>query len=292
MSDEKKIRKAVEESDAWLIKRQRAHIKNVEKSITALQKKILNQMTQLGTTKDGELLGLRTNLKQSQKIHTKIARLYRSEFTSEMKAQVAEMEDTLKVVQKGYKTVGESVRFTSVDRDAMRVLRDGMYRDYIAISDQSQAKVIQAMYDNVLGGGEMATLITQIESALLGTDVALQSGRSLASLARMFARDMTMNYHNEVNVYKGEQIGMKDFLYVGDIMGTTRDFCRRRVGRVYTKKQINGWTYKWAGKSGPAMTHRGGYNCRHHWQPVRKEWMGEKKRLDVADWNLEQISKG
>ena len=101
-----------------------------------------------------------------------------------------------------------------------------------------------------------------------------------------------MNFHQEVQLFKAEDAGMDSFLYIGDIIATTRDFCRRRVGRVYTKAQIESWNFPWAGKSGPALTHRGGYNCRHHWQPVRKEWLGDKKRLDVADWNLEQVNKG
>jgi hypothetical protein len=289
---EKTLRAVVEEQDAFLIAKQKAHVKMVEDSVATLQRKIINQMSKLSSTKDGELLGLRANLKQSQKVHARILQLYESEFNAKTLSMMTEFDEVLGVVQKGYKTLGDSVRFTSVDRNAMKVLRDGMYRDYLAISDSSRQKVVQAMYDQILGAGETANLVYQIESALMGSEVAVGTGRSLASLSRLYARDMVMNFHQEVQLYKAEEVGIKHFLYIGDIMATTREFCRRRVGRTYTKKQIEGWTFKWAGKSGPAMTHRGGYNCRHHWQPVRKEWLKGKKKLDVADWNLEQIKKG
>ena len=292
MSDIKTIRKVVEEQDKFLIAKQKEHVRRVEKSVAALQKKIINSMARLSTTDDGELRGLRVNLKQSQRVHARIISLYESEFNSRTKRMIEEFDEITDLVRKGYKDLGASVRFTSVDRTAMKVLQDGMYRDYIAISDTSRQKVIQAMYDHILGAGETANLVYQIESALMGSDVAVGTGRTLASLSRLYARDMVMNFHQEVQLYKAEEAGLDQFLYIGDIIETTRDFCRRRVGKVYTKQQIESWTFKWAGKSGPALTNRGGYNCRHHWQPVREEWLEGKKKLDVADWNLEQIKRG
>lgn len=292
MTDIKTIRKVAEEQDAFIIAKQRQHVLAVEKSVVKLQKNIINTMAKLSTDKTGKILGLRTNLKQSQKIHTKILQLYDSEFNDTARKLIGDFDDVLGVVKKGYKDLGESVRFTSVDRTAMNVLRDGIYGDYIQISDASRQKVIQAMYDQILGGGDMAGLVYQIESALAGSTLPVATGRPLISLARLYARDMTMNFHQEVQLYKAEEAGLTEFLYIGDIIASTREFCRRRVGRVYTKQQIEGWTFKWAGKSGPALTHRGGYNCRHHWQPVKKEWLEGKKKLDVADWNLEQIQKG
>lgn len=292
MANIKTIRKVVEEQDKFLIARQKEHVKRVEKSVASLQKKIINTMSRLKTTDEGKLLGLRVNLKQSQSVHAKIVSLYETEFNAKTKAMVEEFEDVLTLVKKGYKDLGAAVRFTSVDRTAMQVLRDGMYQDYLAISGSSRQKVIQAMYDQVLGAGTTANLVYQIESALMGSEVAVGTGRSLVSLSRLYARDMVMNYNQEVQLYKADEAGMDSFLYVGDIIKTTREFCRRRVGRTYTKQQIESWTFKWAGKSGPALTNRGGYNCRHHWQPVRKEWLEGKKKLDVADWNLEQVNKG
>jgi hypothetical protein len=34
------------------------------------------------------------------------------------------------------------------------------------------------------------------------------------------------------------------------------------------------------------MTHRGGYNCRHHWRPIRPEWLEGQTKLDIADWRV------
>jgi hypothetical protein len=292
LSNPKKIRTVVERADQWLVRRQLRHVEMVEKSVFSLQRKIINLAQQLRTAKNGELLGLRTNLKQSQKIHIRILQLYETEFNATTRKMVNEFDEVLGVVTSSYRGLGEAVKFTNIDKNAMRVLRDGMYGDYIAISESSKQKVIQSIYDQVIGGGEFGDLVDEIESALAGSAVATGRGRSLASLARLFARDMIMNYHQEVQLYKAAEIGMDEFLYVGDIIATTRDFCRRRVGKVYTKKQIESWKFRWSGKSGPALTHRGGYNCRHHWQPVRKKWLGGKKKLDVADWNLEQVEKG
>lgn len=285
------MRSAAEYADKWMMRRQRKHVDMVESSVIKLQNNILDMLTDL-RVKGGSVEGIRTNLKQAQAIHKKVEILFEKEWSATTKEVVDDFKPVSRMIQRQYRYLDEAVQFTSVDRGMMEVLRDGVWRDYLDIGSTQKNRVIQALYDNVIANGEFHTLVSTIEGALMGSSVPGVTGRSLAQYGRLYARDMLMNYQREVNVKKAEDIGMTHFLYIGDIIATTRDFCRRRVGKAYTKKQINSWTGKWAGKSGPAMTHCGGWNCRHHWQGIRKEWMEGKKRLDVADWNLEQRAKG
>ncbi len=94
----------------------------------------------------------------------------------------------------------------------------------------------------------------------------------------------------------------------------SRAFCIARHGRVFTREEIQSWTHDWKGKSGPALTHCGGYNCRHHWdwlhpdhelpdyEPqswysedghamkpgLKRELNAELKRLGIADAPAQQ----
>lgn len=292
MTDINNIRSVVEAMDKFLLARQNSHINRVETSLVRLQKNILNQLTKLKTAKGGKLEGIRVNLKQSQKIHKRIEQLFEQDFTDEMKSMIKDFSSVNKSIARSYKNLGEAADFTDIDRSAMRVLRDGVYRDYVSVSGRKKQQIIQSVYDLIIGGGDFDDVVTAVQSALTGTNRAGAVGRNLLAEARTLARDSIMQYHQEVNNLINDEIEIKHFLYVGDIMATTRDFCRRRVGRVYTRDQIDSWTFKWAGKSGPAYTHRGGYNCRHHWQGVRPEWLEGKKKLDVADWNLEKRENG
>ncbi len=286
------IRSAVEAMDAFLMKRQDDHVKRVESALVKLQKDILNKLTLLRTNKKGQLEGIRLNLKNAQKIHRRVEELFKSDFTNEMRALIKDFRSVNAAISRSYKYLDEATEFTDIDNNAMKVLRDGVYQDYIEISGTKKQQIIQSMYDLVVGGGDFDDVVTAVQAALTGTTRPGAVGRNLLAEARTLARDSIMQYQQEVNHLVAEEIGIKHFMYVGDIMATTRDFCRKRVGKVYTRNQIDSWTFKWSGKSGPAYTHRGGYNCRHHWQGVRPEWLEGKKKLDVADWNLEQREKG
>jgi hypothetical protein len=286
----KELRKVVESEDKWLLARQADHVKRVEKSVLKLQRDILNGMTRLRTAKSGELLGVRVNLKQAQKIHKDVVTMFERDFSAPTKKMVKEFSDVSTRIARSYRQLNVSAKFTQMDTAIMNTLQDGVWQDYLALSNTKKNQIVQAMYDAVISGGDMAGLMTQIEGALMGSEMAL--GRSLVAMARLYARDGIMIFNQEVNLYKAEQLEIYHYLYIGDIIGTTRDFCKRRVGKVYTKKQIESWTFRWAGKSGPPLTHRGGYNCRHSWRPVKPEWMEGEKRVPVADWNLEQRRRG
>lgn len=291
MSSPRRIRTVAERADKWLLNRQRKHISMVEKSIEQLQNKIINSVQSLSTDR-GQLEGVRVNLKQAQKVHKDVERLFGDRFSRDMRRVVDDFSSVERLIESSYSYLGESAKFTGLDRATMDVLKDGFWRDYLAIGNQQKNRIIQGVYNNVIAGGEFSQLVGEIEQTLLGSNLTGVTGRPLVQYARLYARDMIMNFHNEVNLRKAEEIKIKHFLYIGDIIATTRQFCKTRVGKYYTKNQIQSWTYRWAGKSGPAFTHRGGWNCRHHWQPIRKEWLGDKKKLNVADWNLEQRKGG
>lgn len=291
MSNPRRIRTVAERTDKWLLARQRKHVKMVEKSVENLQNKIINSVQTL-STKRGQLEGVRVNLKQAQKVHKDVIRLFGDQFSRDMRRMIDDFSSVESLIESSYSYLGESVKFTGLDRTTMDILKDGYWRDYLAIGDQQKNKVIQEIYNQVIAGGEFSQLVGSVEQALLGSNLTGVTGRPLVGYARLYARDMIMNFHNEVNIKKAEEINIKHFLYVGDIIATTRQFCKTRVGKYYTKNQIQSWTYRWAGKSGPAFTHRGGWNCRHHWQPIRPEWLEGKKKLDVADWNLEKRGNG
>jgi hypothetical protein len=149
------------------------------------------------------------------------------------------------------------------------------------------------MYNQVIGNGTFSELVNSIQGALMGSTVDGVPGSSLLKYAKLYANDMIMNFHQEVNMMKAEKLEMKYFLYIGDIMETTRDFCKERAGMYFSKKEIESWKFPWAGKRGPALVYRGGWNCRHHWQAIRPEWLDIKKgeSLDIGDWDLENRPK-
>ena len=291
MTNLKDVQMVSEETSHFLGRTQASHRRLILKSIKNLEKDMINSVKQLqAAPKGGKVEGLKVNLKQTQAVHKEVINIVDKQYNSAVKKIVGDFDEVSKHIQKSYKSLGESAKFTGIDRTMIDTLKNDTYEQFRGFGVDAQDRVSRAMYDTVIAKGNFSDLVDNIKGILAPSkDIR---GRSMSAYADQYAFDSVMNFHNKVNVSKAEDLGMNDFLYVGDIIATTRSFCGGRAGGVYTKEQIESWTHNWTGKAGPAMTYRGGYRCRHHWRPVRKEWMGGKDRIDIADWNLEQIKKG
>jgi hypothetical protein len=68
-----------------------------------------------------------------------------------------------------------------------------------------------------------------------------------------------------------KEVGFTHGVYVGTIKDNTRDFCRARVGRIYTRSFAKKWgTLQFKGRVEPydPIVHCGSINCRHFWRWV------------------------
>lgn len=281
MADKEKefIRAAISD-DKWMTLNQERHVRRVEKAVSKLERRIISSIKQLETRPDGRLHGIKVNMIQAQAIQQDVIRIFEDEWYGETNAITDEYRNYQDQITKTYGWLDESVRFTSVDQQMMDTLQQGAWQNFVVSGDQAKEKVIQAVYNDVIGGGHFSELVKTIEGSLGGAVGA--SGVPLVNYARLYARDNLANFMREVNVTKSEDIGITQFYYMGDVIATTRSFCRQRVGKTYTKDQINSWTYKWQGKSGPAMTNCGGWNCRHHWRGVKPEWFEDGEAPPVG----------
>lgn len=110
----------------------------------------------------------------------------------------------------------------------------------------------------------------------VATDLIRQTRELLIKARRRISVRWTTSvyeFNTVVTRLRSQQAGVKRYRYVGGTIDTTRDFCRRLNGGVFTEQQIrNLWQSTWSGKSpGDPFVVRGGYNCRHHWIPVADE---------------------
>jgi len=117
--------------------------------------------------------------------------------------------------------------------------------------------------------------------AIYGSD---RTGQSLQRYAKQIAHDSVMQFHAQVNIAKSKEYGFDKWRYTGNIITTSREFCKRRIGKTYTETEIRKiWSAaSWSGKSsGDPFIVRGGYNCRHHWQPIAESFLDNKGELII-----------
>ncbi len=285
MVDKSRIRQlinAVQDTDEFLFEVSTLHERMLIDSIRSAERRILDMMRDL-ETKDGKLLGTKINLKQAQANHKQLIKIMASEYGVALDSVMANFDEITKFIGRSWKGLGESVKFTGLDTDIIDVLKGQTYDQFEAFGSQAINRISEQMYRSVTAGAKMSELLTTVRGVLQGhKDVR---GRPMTMYARQFANDSVMNFHNAVNLKKAEDLDINHYLYVGDIIRTTRPFCATRAGQVYTRAQIDSWVHDWQGKAGPAFEYRGGYNCRHHWRPIRPEWLPEGE-IEVAQFEL------
>ncbi len=279
-----------EETDEFLEDMRTLHRRRVRNAISKTQKRIIASTRDLETDSSGRLVAKRVNLKLAEKVQRDAVGIFNAEYGTTISDLVGDFDEISGFIQNSWSDLGETVNFTGIDKDIIDSLKDNALADYEQFGLQAQRRVANTMYDQIIGGAPYSDLLTTFEGIFEGhTDVR---GVPMAVHAQTHAFDSIMNFHNQVNLKKADDLGINHYLYMGDIIKTSRRFCRVRAGKLYSRAQIDSWNrLEWQGKRGPAFEFRGGWNCRHHWQPTRPEWV-EGKETEVQDFFKEEAEGG
>ena len=132
------------------------------------------------------------------------------------------------------------------------------------------APIEQAMQQHILARSTKAEFRRSLRELLVREGLSTRNLSTYASDALyQFSRSYTLNVSVEA--------GAKYYYYMGTRIKTTRDFCSKRLGRAYLRKEVEAWAdLKWQGRI-PGTTAQsifwyvGGYNCRHRLLPVSRQ---------------------
>ena len=172
---------------------------------------------------------------------------------------------------------GEVYQSTLVGRsfnDMVQTVREkinGIYQ----FSDNKKAQQLVEYISNNPDGAEVDTAIDELKQ-VYGRNT---QGDSFVKYASILVTDSIMGFDGQLAKFRADQLGLSSYLYYGSIIKDSRDFCRKHTGKVYTEEQIN---QIWANDTaqgrdqGSPFIVRGGYNCRHSWQPVDPSWVDDE----------------
>lgn len=247
-------------------------MQRMRNAIGELEKRIIAESRKLQTKGDGTLVSPRVNLKQAQKLHTSMSVMFEELYGQEITQHVRGYEDVADWVIEGFTDFDIAADFTDADRVLIDQLNNQTIIEFTTLGNQARERIAQSLYNSIAAQAPYDSLVNTISASLTGK--LSTSGVPLSTYAETYANDAIMNFYNSVHVSKGQSLGMQWFYYAGTAMARTRDFCLRRMGRAYSIEEINSWNDEsWSGKRGPALQYRGGWNCRHHWRAVKKEWV-------------------
>ena len=100
------------------------------------------------------------------------------------------------------------------------------------------------------------------------------TGANLAVYSSQIVQDALMGFDGQFAKFRADELGLTSYVYFGSVIRDSRDFCVEHANKVFTEEEARQlWQNDWQGKSGSdPFIDRGGYNCRHHWQPVDTNW--------------------
>jgi hypothetical protein len=159
---------------------------------------------------------------------------------------------------------------TSTD-EMISNLRGKINGVYQSTDDQEAQELVDFIAENPDKTQQVKEATTRLQT-IYGRD---RLGNNFRRYASQLVQDSVMGFDGQFAKYRAEELGLKHFKYSGTSVRDTRDFCRRNVNKVYSEDEIRRiWsTQTWQGKAqGDPFVVRGGYNCRHHWQPTDPDW--------------------
>lgn len=171
---------------------------------------------------------------------------------------------TLKNISKNL----EKFRFT-VGIDPKGNVIKGSFIDNLASTPQLKSTLADFVRRSLEGEVKYTDFVSGFKTLITGND---EVNGELVRYAEGYVHDAVFTHSQAIDNSFADELGLDCFLYAGDTIKTTRPFCDKRAGKVYTREEGETWNMlDWAGKieGQDFFTQRGGYNCRHNimWIP-------------------------
>jgi len=143
----------------------------------------------------------------------------------------------------------------------------GRFYDLSAYHRQELANSVTR---NVLGAADRRTIIRDLGQTLKRTE----------SQASQLFHDASIQFARTIQLEKAKEQGFEYFVSMGPRDGITRRFCGVVLNLIWSRPEIE--RMRNGQDSGSVFITHGGYNCRHHWQAVERDWFSDD------EWNSQR----
>ena len=169
--------------------------------------------------------------------------------------------------------------------DTIRSKINGIYQQ---ADDRKRQELVSFAQDQIAKGRTNTEDFKTAVDELKQTYGSTVTGNNLYSYSSQIVQDALMGFDGQFAKYRADELGLTSYVYYGTIIRDSRDFCVEHVNKVFTEEEARAlWQQDWQGKSGSdPFLDRGGYNCRHHWQPVDTDW-GTVKEDGTFEYTIE-----
>lgn len=164
-----------------------------------------------------------------------------------------------------------------------------LYR--LAEGTQVKDNIVNLVLQNISAKSSFNDLKTRLQNLVEGDK---NTNGALQQYLRTYAYDTFSQVQRSIELNVADTYGFNTFVYMGDVIKDTRDFCLERVMGVFTRDDLEEWqTMDWQGKNWdiPVELSLGGYNCRHFlkWIPDEAAQYFKNDENNIYDKFAEDI---
>jgi hypothetical protein len=188
-------------------------------------------------------------------IQTEIDRIYEDEYTPVINDTVNSFNTAWLLL-----LTLPSLKGTKIDKRVLNKVRKNAVTQFQSQATLIKSKLNAAIYNASIVGSRIANIIVT-SNDIIKSNI----GNPKATIIDTFYKSTAT-----IVTYISGKADIKKWKYVGPSDDKTRSWCSNHLGNEYTKSELmSEWQSSWSGKSGSdPFLDRGGYNCRHHLEPV------------------------
>ena len=286
------------------------HVERLQGSLQELENQVVTEAAKINPKRGTLKLRTTAALELRPKLKQLIEQTYLTAVQTNI-SEYDQAAAWLVATFKKYPIPDEFKEITELDLTTIQQLKRAAYLPFEDLSNEFANELAQEVYNSTLTGTSTDEMISNLRGKINGvyqsTDneeaqelvdfinanpdkpeavktaaERLQTiygrdrlGNNFRRYATQIVQDSLMGFDGQFAKYRADELGLTHYKYSGTTVRDSRDFCRRNVNKVYSEEEIRRiWsTQTWNGKAqGDPFVVRGGYNCRHHWQPTDPDW--------------------
>ena len=144
---------------------------------------------------------------------------------------------------------------------------NGLNAEFSDFLNSKSTEISNSVYQQIItGNNSVDEIVANVRKSFEKAGMGAQNYRGLKNLVTT----KVFEIESMISLELSNTQGINRFKYVGGVIDSTRTWCLHHDGEILTKEQIADWANQsWEGKKdGDPFVVRGGWNCRHHWEPV------------------------
>lgn len=181
----------------------------------------------------------------------------------------------------GIRAIASAAGALATSSTPLQVLRNLAVLDLRAQGDDAATAIWRAINQYALTDTPVDEIIDALGETLDSTASEVQ---------RLYDTQVSI-FGRQVEAEQTEELGdQQPYLYVGPIDSKTRDWCLERVGRVFTRAEIDDMDN---GQIANTFLSGGGFNCRHSFIAVESQalrgMVGTRERVDQIGSDVQRV---